>query len=137
MTTSNVNWPDLQISVRSQYIIHYCVLMLCYIAHIYNIYIYAYNSRVFANACVFHTVFRSSIILAINRHSEPLSNHWRAHWNQEIYHTNTSTHTPKPTYPRTHALILKHIHLNPPKKKWRTTGTIYLSLSETTSAACR
>lgn len=55
----------------------------------------------FANACIFHTVFRSSIILAINRNLKPLSNHWRPPRNQEIYHTyiNTQTsHTRKHTY---------------------------------------
>jgi len=59
---------------------------------LYRLYI-IYNTRVFANACIFHTIFRSSIILAINRNLEPLSNHWRPPRNQEIYHTYINTHT--------------------------------------------
>lgn len=68
--------------------------------------IYTYNTRVFANACVFYTVFRSSIILAINRHSEPLSNHSfgpteiKKYITQTQIKTNTRTHENK--HARTH-----------------------------------
>lgn len=68
--------------------IYYYTIAYYAVSSIYII----YNTRVFANACIFHTVFRSSIILAINRNLEPLSNHWRPPRNQEIYHTYINTH---------------------------------------------